>query len=89
MLKASRLADVWRGRSCRLSYLQLILAGGSKYRHRHPALHQCEEYVRDADAFSPERWMSSANQHRDHDEDRELAKSAFFPFSLGPRSCIA
>ncbi|KAL5000186.1 cytochrome P450 [Aspergillus recurvatus] len=53
------------------------------------ALHRCEEYFGDADAFRPERWIPSADQNRDHDEQRKLAESAFFPFSLGPRSCVA
>ncbi|TVY85564.1 Cytochrome P450 monooxygenase [Lachnellula suecica] len=46
------------------------------------AIHHNETYFPSAYIFDPERWLSSSSE-----EQRELAHSAFNPFSLGPRGC--
>ena len=48
--------------------------------------------IADPEAFKPERWIAeSASDRTQKDSNSEaisLAKSVYFPFSLGPRKCI-
>ncbi|KAI9690878.1 MAG: hypothetical protein M1822_008498 [Bathelium mastoideum] len=51
------------------------------------AIHHRPDYFPDPFAFRPERWfIDSASENK---ESVQLQKSAFAPFLLGPRSCIA
>lgn len=61
------------------------------------SLHRSEDYYREPLAYVPERWVEGATcQSRRAGgtswtatkEEIELARSAFCPFSIGPRGCI-
>ena len=45
------------------------------------ALHHNPSYYRSPTEFRPERWLGNS-------KEGELARSAFTPFSIGPRACI-
>ena len=71
---------------------RVVLPGGATIDgHRFPAgvdvgspiyaIHHNEAYHPDPFEFKPSRWLSGSN------EDVVLARSAFCPFSLGPRGC--
>ncbi|KAI9811993.1 MAG: hypothetical protein M1827_004885 [Pycnora praestabilis] len=55
-------------------------------------IQRTEKYFTDAEAFQPERWIvESANDEDEKSPKAEaiaLAKSAYYPFSLGPRKCL-
>jgi cytochrome P450 len=48
------------------------------------AIHHKEEYYPDPFYFNPSRWLADEVSTGEHN----LAKSAFCPFSIGPRGCI-
>ncbi|RPA99485.1 cytochrome P450 [Choiromyces venosus 120613-1] len=48
------------------------------------ALHHNPAYFPDPFSFKPERWLSTYTSN----DDVEAARSAFTPFSIGPRGCI-
>jgi cytochrome P450 len=52
----------------------------------HYALMRNPKYFPNADSFNPSRWIESPEVSA---ESIELARSAFCPFSIGPRGCIA
>ncbi|KAL4883331.1 cytochrome P450 [Aspergillus karnatakaensis] len=47
------------------------------------SIHHNDKYFEEPFKFKPERWLSG-----DKNESTERARSAFNPFSVGPRSCI-
>lgn len=49
------------------------------------AIHHNAKYYPDPFDYRPERWIISESNTK---QDIELAKSAFAPYSIGPRSCI-
>ena len=56
-------------------------------------IQRTEKYYPEPEAFKPERWIAAESagdgtEKGDRSEAIALAKSAYFPFSLGPRKCI-
>ncbi|KAL8843183.1 MAG: hypothetical protein Q9176_002136 [Flavoplaca citrina] len=53
----------------------------------HYAIHHNESYFAQSWEYKPERWITDANTGVTK-EDTERARSAFAPFSIGPRGCV-
>jgi cytochrome P450 len=53
----------------------------------HYAIHHNPEYYPEPFVFRPERWIADSSAHVT-EESVALARSAFCPFSVGPRGCI-
>ena len=52
-------------------------------------MHRNDRYFRFANQFIPERFMMSDDQQKDDlNQSPWVTKSAFIPFSAGPRICI-
>lgn len=55
-------------------------------------IQRSEKYFADPEVFKPERWIAESPNDRTqkgiNSQAISLAKSAYFPFSLGPRKCI-
>lgn len=54
----------------------------------HYAIHHNEAYYPDPFAFKPSRWLTEGSEDS-MTGNATLARSAFCPFSIGPRSCVA
>ena len=56
------------------------------------AIQRDEKYFADPEAFKPDRWIASSSDSEEvkgsKAEAIALARSAYFPFSLGPRKCL-
>ena len=82
----------WIGRYARTD-IQLdngtVLPCGMDYYVLIRDMHRNERYFRHAHQFIPERFMMSEQEQTDHSNQSPwLTKSAFIPFSTGPRNCI-
>ncbi|KAI9924238.1 hypothetical protein MW887_007188 [Aspergillus wentii] len=55
------------------------------------AIHHDERYYCRPFKYAPERWIEEDGDHDDtlSKQNIKLAKAAFCPFSIGPRSCVA
>lgn len=75
---------------------KLPLPEGTVVAVSHYAIHHNEAYFPQSFNFNPERWIVETGLSEEADSKFEaeeakvaLAKSAFCPFSIGPRACIA
>ncbi len=55
----------------------------------HYAIHHNEEYYPDPFTFKPDRWLAEDSRNLTTTKCLAMARSAFCPFSIGPRSCAA
>lgn len=55
----------------------------------HYAIHHNEVYYPDPFTFKPSRWLTESDEDPTTTDSLEIARSAFCPFSIGPRSCAA
>ena len=55
----------------------------------HYAIHHNEVYYPDPFIFKPERWLADSSDNQTTTSSLAIARSAFCPFSVGPRSCAA
>ena len=52
-------------------------------------IQRSKKYFTEPEVFEPERWIpDSADEKSEKSETIAVAKSAYYPFSLGPRKCI-